>query len=471
MKKTISRRGFLAGVSGAGLLTIPGFRRPDGEKLRLAVIGHLYNAGHFFTSVHGYEEVELVAICDPEENKIDDVFRDWEKKVQGGDKTADTYRRLLEKKPATYSDFRKMFEAEKIDAVVVSVYDHLHGPICGAAMRAGKHVFSERPLGLTIRESRALRDLAARQKVATSIRNPGNSYPAFRRGVELIREGAIGPVEEVHVWFPRAGAGAARRPEGEQPVPAGLNWDAWLGPVPARPYHAKWMAYAEWRETSNGGIGSFGTHAANLAYGSLRLRDLWSTPGATIRVQAEVPEINRLSFPKWEIIRWQVPARGGLPPVRFTWHRGPEKTLSPGSREKLEKLLRERGFPQERMEAAFKEAGLLILGRDGAVVSDSHNAGVLFLPEEKFREASKVGPKTLRPSKGHYKDWLLACRGGEQPWANFDYAGPLSEFLMLGNLATQFSTELEYDPVAGRILNSPEADGLLGYEYRKGWTL
>ena len=473
MTSTLSRRRFLEGAAGAGLLAAAGpraFGRSD-DRLRLAVIGHIYNAGHFFSSVHSYEEVELVAICDPEEKKIGDVWKEWEKKVQVGDKAASYYQRLLEHKPAAYSDFRKMFESEKIDAVVVSVYDHLHGPICGAAMRAGKHVFSERPLGLRVREARALRELAAKQKVATSIRNPGNSYPVFRRGVELIREGAIGPVEEVHVWFPRAGAALTERPHGEQPVPEGLNWDAWLGPVASRPYHSKWMAYSEWRETSNGGIGSFGTHASNLAYLSLRLRDLWNTAGATIKVKAEVPDINRLSFPKWEIITWQVPARGELPPVRFTWHRGPEKSLAPGSREKLEALLIERGLPRERLDGVFKEAGLLILGRDGAVVADSHNANVLFLPEEKFRETAKGGPRKLAASKGHYKDWLVACRGGEAPWASFDYAGPFSEFLMLGNVATQFKQELEYDPVAGKIVNSAEADQLLDFEYRKGWTL
>ena len=468
---TISRRGFVTGVAGAGLLALPGFRRPSDDRLRLAVIGHIYNAGHFFSAVHSYPEVELVAICDPEEKKIGDVWKEWEKKVQGGDKSAGYYKALLERKPSTYSDFRRMFETEKLDAVVVSVYDHLHGPICGAAMRAGKHVFSERPLGLRIREARALRELAARQKVATSIRNPGNATPQFRRAVELIREGAIGPVEEVHVWFPRAGAGATERPQGEPPVPEGLNWDAWLGPVAARPYHPKWMSYSEWRETSNGGIGSFGTHAANLAYLSLRLRDLWDTPGARIKVKADVPDLNRLSFPKWEIIRWEAPARGDLPPVRFTWHRGPEKTLSPGSREKLGALLRNRGLTQDQVDAAFKDAGLLLLGRDGAVVSDSHNANAVLLPDEKFKDALKGGPKTLPSSKGHYKDWLLACRGGEPAWANFDYAGPFSEFLMLGNIATQFDTELEYDPVAGKIVNSPEADRLLDYEYRKGWTL
>ncbi len=467
MGHAISRRRLLAGAAaGAGLLALPGARAAD-ERLRLAVVGHMYNAGHFFSSIHSYGEAEIVALCDPEEKKISDVFRDWEKR--GGH-----YGRLLERKPAAYGDFRRMFAemGDRIDAVVVSVFDHLHGPICGAAMRAGKHVFSERPLGLTVREARRLRELAAERNVATSIRNPGNASPAFRSAVELIREGAIGPVEEVHVWFPRGGPAFKDRPQETPPPPEGLHWDAWLGPAAARPYHPQWMGYAQWREFSNGGIGTFGPHAANLAFMSLRLRDLWDAPGAVLRVRAEVPEINRLSFPKWERIRWQVPARGGRPPVRFTWHHGPAPGLAPGSRDTLEALLRERGLPREREEAAFKEAGALILSRDGAVLTDSHNAAVSCLPEEKFKGLETKGPpRTLRASKGHYKDWLLACRGGEAPWASFDYAGPFSEFLMLGNAATQVEGELEYDPVAGRIVNSPAADKLLGTEYREGWTL
>ncbi len=468
MSELLDRRRFLAGT-GAGLLSAGLARgRSSGERLRLAVIGHLYNAGHFFSSIHAYDDAELVAVCDPEERKIDEVFRGWEKRDR-----EERYRLLLERRPAALSDFRKMFAVlgERIDAVVVSMFDHLHGPICGAAMRAGKHVFSERPLGLTIREARALRDLAARQKVATSIRNPGNASQAFRRAVELIRDGAIGPVEEVHAWFPRGGPALKAGPEGAPPVPQGLDWDAWLGPAAARPYHPQWMAYAQWREFSNGGIGTFGPHAVNLAFMALGVRDLWSGPPATIRVRAEASGITRLSFPRWEIVRWQVPARGALPPLRFTWHHGPAPDLSPGSRPKLEALLRERGLPAEKTAAVFKEAGLLILGKEGAVVADSHNAGVLFLPEEKFRDLAQGPPRKLPASKGHYKDWLLACRGGEASWASFDYAGPFSEFLMLGNVATQFDAELEYDPVAGKIVNHPEADRTLGYEYREGWTL
>jgi hypothetical protein len=459
----ISRRGFLA-TSGLLAARAAG-ARPADERIRLAVVGDMYNGSHFFTSVHSYANVDLVAVCHPDGRRVPAIFQGWETR------TEPVYARLLERKPAVFTDFRKLLAGgPAFDAVVVSVFDHLHGPICGSAMRAGKHVFSERPLGLSIRDARALRALAAETKVATSIRNPGNASGQFRRAVELIREGAIGPVEEVHVWFPRGGPELKAAPEGAPPVPEGLDWDSWLGPVRARPYHPQWMAYAQWREFSNGGIGTFGPHAANLAFMALRVRDLWSS-GGPIRVRAEVSGLNRVSFPRWERVHWTVPARGDLPPVGFIWHHGPAPELSPGSRPKLEALLRERGFPAERMDAVFKEAGLLILGKDGAVVADSHNAGVTFLPGEKFKGVERNAPKKLRPSQGHYRDWLLAMRGGEAPWASFDYAGPFSEFLMLGNIATQVQGELEYDPLAGTFPMSPEAARLLGPEYREGWSL
>jgi hypothetical protein len=362
----------------------------------------------------------------------------------------------------------------EIDAIVVSTFDHTHGAICGPAIRAAKHVFNERPVGLTIHDARSLRDLAARHKVATSIRNPGNASHQFRRAVELIREGILGPVDEVHVWFPRGGPDYNQPPEGSRPIPAGLNWDAWLGPASWRAYHPSWMAYAQWREFSNGGIGTFGPHAANLAFMALRVGDLWKADagaGKPIRVEAKCNRINRLSFPKWEVVRWQVPARGELPPVAFTWHHGPSPDLAPGSRKLIAEMLRERGASNERVESLFKEAGTLIIGAKGAIASDSHNTSFVMLPEDQFREVAQKQPMTLKPSSGHYRDWLIACRGGEPAWASFDYAGPFSEFLMLGNIATQFEEPLEYDPVGGKILNRTEANQALSYEYREGWTL
>ena len=484
MSSNVTRRGFLRSSGAVALLCSRGLAlgQQESRPIRLAVIGDMYIGDHFITSIHAYDGVSIVALCNPDERRFSKPFKLWEERAQKWPdsskaderKAAGTYQRLTQSKPRVFADFRRMLAemGSEIDAVAVSMFDHLHAPMAGAAMRAGKHVFSERPLGLTIGESRALRDLARQQNVATSIRNPGNASNQFRRGVELIRGGVIGPVEEVHVWFDRVGTDLQKPPQGAPPIPDGLHWDLWLGPVAERPYHPDWMNYAQWREFSNGGIGTFGPHAANLAFMALNVRELWGAPAESaksIRVKAEVSDINRLSFPRWEKIHWKVPARGELPPVTFTWHHGPK--LSPGSRELLLKMMTDRGASNDEAEKLLGYAGALLIGSKGALATDDHNVKFTLLPRESFAGVEQNKPKSLKASRGHYHDWFDACRGGEPAWANFDYAGPLSEFLMLGNVATQFDAELEYDPVAGRITNHPGANEKLSYTYRDGWKL
>ncbi|MFN3651313.1 MAG: Gfo/Idh/MocA family protein [Armatimonadota bacterium] len=493
LTRRVDRRRLLGGaLGGAGLLIVPprtAFTYQANERLELAVIGHIYNAGHFTTSAHIYENVRLAALCDPEQAEIGKTLRAWRERAERGPaaaeanerRAAEYYGRLAESPPKVYSDPRRLLEqmGDRLDGLVVSVFDHLHGAICGPAIRAGKHVFSERPLGLTISDARALRELAARHRVATSIRNPGNAAGPFRRAIELIREGAIGPVREVHVWFFRAGPDHRQPPQGSSPVPEGLDWEAWLGPAASRPYHQAWTAYGHWRELSNGGIGTFGPHAANMAFMGLRVQDLWrpAAGGAprTIRVEGRPERINRLSYPRWELIRWEVPARERegetLPPVTFTWHQGPEGQLAPGSLELITGKMREHGAAPEQAQGLLRDAGALIIGSEGAIATDSHNVVFTMLPEAKFRDLVQDRPLKLPSSQGHYRDWLLAIRGGAAPWASFDYAGPLSEFLMLGNVATQFEGALEYDPVAGKILSHPEANEKLSWKYREGWSL
>ena len=477
-----------AGAGAAGLLFLPNSRTAlsfqANDRIGLAVIGHMYVAAHFFSSIHTYPGVELVALCHPDRRKLSEAYKVWREQAEKWSaptkaderRAADVYKRLNDQPPPVFADFRRMLEERRgdIDAVVVSMFDHYHGPACGAAMRSGKHVSCERPLGLTIRESRALRDLAAQRKVATSIRNPGNASNAFRRGVELVREGVIGTVGEVHVWFDRAGPDRDGRPQGSQPVPEGLDWDLWLGPVAHRPYHEDWTAYATWRETSNGGIGTFGPHAANLAFMGLNVHDLWKPAAAggappTIKVKAQCPRINRISFPRWEVTTWEVPARGGQPPVTFTWHHG--AGLSPGSKDKLLGMMLDRGASQEEAVKLLGYAGAMLVGDKGILVTDDHNVKFALLPKAQFENIEQANPRSLPPSRGHYHDWFHACRGGEPAMASFAYANPLSEFLMLGNVATQFEGELEYDPLAARITDREDANQALGCEYRAGWTL
>jgi hypothetical protein len=485
-----TRRSFLGHAmgAGAGILILPSARTAFGyqanERLNLAVVGvgGYCAATAFIPGVHQLN-LNIVALCDVDEKRLAQPYKLWEERAQDWPSSsnpterqaADQYRRLVKDKPKFFPDFRRMLEEvdDQIDAVVCATPDHSHAVISAAALRAGKHILCEKPLTITVHEARALRELSAQHKLATSMGNQGTQSPQFRRAVELIREGAIGPVEEVHVWFSRGGRDHREPPQGSEPIREGLHWDLWQGPVAWRPYHPRWIARTHWRETSAGELGNFGPHTANMAFMALNIADLWKADPndqsrEPIRVEAEFSNFNRLSFPRWEIIRWKVPARGDLHPVTITWHHGPTPDLSPGSQELLAGLMRQRGLP---VEALHKDVGALIIGSQGVIATTSHNTEFVMLPEEKFRHVEKNEPKTIRPSRGLYKDWVLACQGGETPVANFGYSATLNEFLMLGTVATQFEGQLEYDPVAGKIRNSADADKTLSYEYRTGWTL
>jgi predicted dehydrogenase len=472
--KKISRRGFLGGA-GAGLLALPSARSafgfPANERLNLAIVGVGGYAAMaaFVPSMHLYPNVSVTALCDVDERRLPKVYETWTEKAGG--KGGEVYQKLLQDRPRFFPDYRRMLEemADRVDAVVVATPDHSHAAISAACLRAGKHVLAEKPLTISVRESRALRALAAERRTATSMGNQGTQSAPFRRGVELIREGAIGDVTEVHLWFSRGGQNHRQAPQGEEPVPAGLHWDLWLGPAAARPYHPRWIARNHWRDTGVGELGNFGPHTGNLAFMALNVRDLW-TSGGPIRVSATYSEPNRLSFPRWEVMRWKVPARGSMPPVEFFWHHGPVPGLPPGSREKLGGLLRDLGVGAEREAAIFKGPGALLLGRKGALLTNSHNTDVWLLPEERFREVDVKKPRSLPLSKGHYQDWIHACRGGAEPMSNFSHAATFMEFLMLGPMATQLEGEFAYDPLAGRT-DSAEADGLLGAEARAGWRM
>jgi len=488
MGQRLTRRGFLAaagrGAGGLLLLSSPRAARAfqANDRLRLAVFGNMYNAAHFLTAVHAYN-ADIVALVNPDQRKIPAVLKSWgdqATKLESAPKEEDRraaaqYRRMAGGEGVEVaSDIRQVFGkmAGRIDALIVSDYDHFHGVACGAALRAGKPVCSERPLGLTIDDARRLRALAAGTKVPTTYRSPGTGGGQFRRAMELVRNGVLGQVKEAHVWFKRGGPDQEAPPQGRQAVPEGLNWDLWLGPLAWREYHPEWMSYAHWRETSNGGLGSFGPHTTIFIFMTLGLRELWDSAGTAIRVQAECSRLNRLSFPRWERVRWEIPPRKDMPPVTVTWHHGPE--YAPGTRELIHGKLRPFGVEKaEEADGLMKNAGTLIVGSEGALVADDHSMHVTALPGEKFGKIQSGRPERIPDSRGIYRDWIDACRGGKPHiLASFDNGGPLSEMLMLGNIATQFPGEtLSYDPAAGQVAGHAEAQKKLGFKYREGWQI
>jgi len=321
-------------------------------------------------------------------------------------------------------------------------------------------------------EARTVRNLARKHKVATEMGNQGTASGGLRRGVELIRDGALGEVREVIVWNNGGGRGWTETPTETATVPEYLKWDLWLGPAAFRPFHPKWMAWHAWRYAGTSQLGNWASHSANLAFMALAMDTLWSADPSTkprIRIQAQVEGINRVGFPKWEIVRYEVPARGDLPPVKLTWYNGGS---GPGVREAIEEKFGERLHWGDAGEPLWRDhAGALILGTKGRLHANAHNTVIRLLPEDKFEGVSLERPARLPASRGHERDWLLAAAGGPKPWSNFDYASALIEFLMLGNVATQIEGPIEYDPLAMKITNSAEADALLTPEYREGWSL
>lgn len=491
-RRSTTRRRFLGqaglglgGLGLGGLLILPSARTafgfPANERLRLAVFGQMYNAQHFLVSWHNYN-AEITAICNPDQRKIPAVLKMWDEqagKLSASQKpedrrAADRYAAIAQRKGVIIAnDIRRLFResADQIDALVISDYDHFHGVACGAALRAGKPVCSERPLGFNIGDARDLRALAAETKLPTTYRSPGTGIGQFRRAMELVEDGVIGPVKEVHVWLDRGGPDRDAAPQGGQPAPAGLNWDLWLGPLASREYHPDWMSYSHWRETCSGGLGVFGMHASVFPFMALGLRTLWDATDAEIIVEAECSRRNRLSFPKWERVRWEIPARKNMPPVSIYWHHGPG--FAPGSRELIRGRLRQFGITDPKAaDALMASAGSMLIGSDGAFVGNDHSTVITALPKERFEKIETNRPQRIPSTQGIYKDWIEACRG-QKPHiiASFDIGGPLSELIMLGNVATQFDRRLVYRPAAGQFVDDEAANALLRYKYRQGWTL
>jgi predicted dehydrogenase len=458
--KTFSRRGFLRNVAfGAGpfvILDNPAslWSAQANDTLSIALVG-VGGRGEWFTSTIPRME-NLVALCDVDEMK-----------------NPDAYERLP--KARRFRDFRRMLDDmnREIDAVIVATPDHTHAVASAAALHAGKPVFCEKPLTRTVHESRALRELARKQKVATSMGNQGTATGPFRRALELIRNGALGEIKEVHVWNDSGGADRKQAPGAGGVAPEWLDWDLWLGPAAYRPYNKEWMNRHLWREFGTSQLGNWASHSANLAFMALKVQNLWlddppSGNAPVIRIRGKHSGVNKLSFPQWEVIEWIIPPRAGFGAVTFTWHNG----RAPGSRDLLEGLVGEGldwGDKKDKKWVDF--AGAVIVGSKGRIHATGHNATFRLLPADQFTGVQTGRPEKIEASRGHEMDWLQACRGGAPAWANFDYADALNEFLMLGNVATQFESGLEYDPVAMKLRNNPEADALLSCEYRKGWSL
>ncbi len=371
---------------------------------------------------------------------------------------ADVDRALLEKGAQPYPharkyvDFREMLEkeAEKIDGVLVGTPDHTHAPAAAMALRMKKHVYCEKPLTHTVYEARVLANLARENNLVTQMGTQIHAGDNYRRVVELIQGGAIGPVREVHVWVGASYTGAMFTTG--TPAPEHLNWDLWLGPAPERPY-SEGVHPFQWRrfwDYGSGALGDFGCHYIDLVHWALKLR-------APIRVASQGPAVDPVSAPAWMITEYEYPARGDLPPVRLTWY---------DSGKKPDILATLKGSDGQPLD--YNNAGQLFIGDEGMLISDYNRHHLL--PAEKYADFVRPEP-TIPASIGHHQEWLQAIRDGGETTCNFDYSGALTEAVLLGIVAYRSGTAIEWDAENLKVTNSPAAQQFVHREYRKGWEL
>jgi predicted dehydrogenase len=350
-----------------------------------------------------------------------------------------------------YQDYRVMLDKQKdIQAVVVSTPDHHHVFASIIAMKMGKHVYTEKPLTHSVWEARQMREVAAKHKVATQMGNMGTAGDKFREGVEVIRSGAIGDVREVHVWTNRPiWPQGMTKPAARQDIPKTLAWDLWLGPAPERPYSSDYVPFKwrGWWDFGTGALGDMACHTMNQAYMALEL-------GAPTSVVAETDQpVNNQSPPHGLMVTYEFPARGKRPPVRLKWYevRRPPAELLQG----------------EKPVAS----GCLVLGSRGTFYSPSDYGGnYVLLPRKNFEGYKPPQPTLPRAGGGHHAEWIRACKGGAPAMANFDYAGPLTEMVLLGNVAIRAGKRIDWDPANVRVRDNSSANQYVRREYRKGWT-
>jgi predicted dehydrogenase len=454
---SITRRRFLANSTKAasalavGNLLLQPSRTPGAprslspnEKLNIAFIGLTGRGGENIREITTAEDNNVIALCDVDENNLNSAG----KKFPGAKR---------------YRDYRKLLESEtSLDAVVISIPDHNHAPASMMAIKLGRHVYCEKPLTRTVKEARALTLATREAKVATQMGNQGMAFEGNRFINEWLADGAIGPVREVHAWSDRPTSNGKaplwwpqgiERPKEMPPVPAHLDWDLWLGPAPLRPYHPAYVPFKwrGWWDFGSGGLGDMGIHNLAPVFSALNL-------GAPVSVHASSTAVPTESVPLANVVHFDFPARGNMPPVKLHWYDGGIMPPRPDELEDNRELKR--------------EDGVILVGEKGKMLIEGWGGEKpRLIPESRNKEYQRP-PKTLPRSVGHHKEWLLACRTGSSTRSNFGFAGPLTEAVLLGMVCVRNGGDKIYwDSANLKVTNDPDANQYLHYQYRPGWEL
>ncbi len=441
----LTRRQFLHGslaATTAWTLGAPRYLSARGanEKLNLAIIG---TGGRGAANLAAVASENIVALCDVSKNAVESAAKRFPHAKK-------------------YSDFRRLYDhANDFDAVVVSTCEHTHAFATLPALQLGKHVYCEKPLTHNIYEARIIRQAAAKAKVATQMGTQIHASDNYRRVVELVQTGGIGPVREVHVWVSRAWGLQSEadakthkdivyvtdRPRESVVPPADLDWDLWLGPAPVRPFHPIYVPgpkWYRWWDFGNGTMSDLGSHWNDLPFWALKLQ-------APISVEAFGPPPHPELAPASMTATYEYGPRGDMPAVRLTWYQG---THQP-------KLLREGQIPAWG-------SGVLFVGDKGMLLADYGRH--MLLPEAQYKDFARPAP-FLPKSLGHYAEWIHACKTGTPTTCNFEYAGWLTEANHLGNVAYRAGQKLLWNAEQMKATNCPAAEAFIRREYRKGWSL
>ncbi|HEY4300783.1 MAG TPA: Gfo/Idh/MocA family oxidoreductase [Candidatus Didemnitutus sp.] len=395
--------------------------------------------GRGWDAVQGMKGENFVAFCD-----VDDV------------RAAKTFEEFPQ--VPRFKDFRRMLDqlGNKIDAVTVSTPDHMHFPIAMAALSLGKHVFVEKPLAHTISEARKLADfVAAHPRQQTQMGNQGHAGEGMRLLKEWLDAGVLGEVREMHSWTDRPiwpqGVNRPDHSKMRPVVPPTLDWELWLGVAADREYDPAYMPFT-WRgywDFGTGALGDMGCHIMDGAFWALGL----TAPTTIIPISAHQTEI---SAPTASVVEYHFPARGALPPVKWTWYDGGMMPTLP---------------PELEVGRQLQENGTLIVGSKATVFCDTYYGSIRIIPEAKMREvAPSLPPKTLpRVAGGHFAEWIRACKGGPAAGSNFSYSSRLTEVVLLSNVAVRARRRIEWDSAAMKITNLPQANDFVTSVYRPGF--
>lgn len=439
MSQRIHRRQMLQSTLSGAALVAAGIHvaplqakeeKSPNEKLNLACVGVANKGWH---NVQQLKSQNIVALCDVDENYLNKAGQSFSKASKHRD-----YRKLLDK------------EAKGIDAVVVSTADHTHAIATAIALSLGKHVYCEKPLTHTVEEARHVADLAEKNKLATQMGTQIHATNNYRRVVEVIRSGAIGKVRQVYNWCNKGWSnGRFKKPT---PAPAHLDWDLWLGPAKERPYSTG-VHPANWRRFWEYGSGTFGDmacHVMDLPFWALDLTHPTS-------VETEGPELHPVGAPSWAKAHYRFPAGDYHTELDFYWSDG-------GAHYETVKNTKDhRGQPLSR-----RGLGILFVGEKGMLVADY--GSYQLLPQGQYA-GFKPPKQSIANSKGHWNEWVTACKTGSPTTCNFRYSGRLTETVLLGIVAFRAGEKLTWDAKHLKATNTTKAEEFIRKEYRKGFEL